>query len=102
MKTMERPFTPPGFDFTVEYCGEVYAAAVTPGFPGVFGGPPDGWEPPEPGNIDEVARWNSDLRDWEILSDEELLSPNLEAKIWEQADIMTLDRELMDDEEPWL
>jgi hypothetical protein len=59
------PLWPPeGASEPVLMEGQWYAAVVDPGSPGVTGGPPDGWEPPEPSCIERL--WRLEIKnDWE-------------------------------------
>lgn len=46
------------FSFVVDRDGEVECTCTvnySPGWAGVFGGPPDGWAPPEPADVDVIS-----------------------------------------------
>jgi hypothetical protein len=60
-----------------------YAAAVDPGRPGRYGGPPDAWEPPEEPNINELYIWNVEQQDWVKVPDTEEIPFQLEEALFQ-------------------
>jgi hypothetical protein len=73
---------------TVEYEGLDYLALVNPGCPGNYFGHPDTWESPEAEYIEELAVWDPEARNWQIVPDIEAIPISLEDRIWEAADEM--------------
>jgi hypothetical protein len=70
---------------TVEYEGRDYLALVDPGYSGNCSGPPDTWEPPEAGYVEELSVWDFGTQSWQIVPDTEPLPTSLEDRIWEVA-----------------
>ena len=64
----------------------VIACNPSPGRPGVYGGPPDRWEPPEEGDIGEVFILLKSKKTW-IELEEKVLEDMLE-RIWTEYDDM--------------
>jgi hypothetical protein len=58
--------------------GVYYACSPVPGSPGVNGGPPDGWEPPEPDELGDVYR--HDGGKWIEIDDDEFFE--VEDELW--------------------
>jgi len=64
--------------------GVLFEVKIDPGFPGVFGGPPDRWEPPEPAYIEEIQVYLKSKKIWKTITEE--LPECMEQKIWEAID----------------
>lgn len=62
----------------------LFDVTIDPGFPGVFGGPPDNWEPPEPAYIEEVKVYLKSKGIWKTIEDE--LPASMEQKIWKEVE----------------
>lgn len=65
-----------------KYEDKDYAAIVDPGYPGVSGGPPDFWEPPEPGYIEEFFAFEEGIG-WVSMGDNEEETQHLEDAAWQ-------------------
>ena len=78
---------PPRCNVKVDWDGDTYAAEIDPGYPGCTSGPPDNWEPPEPGNIVTLYKW--DLvsfftPDWNQMPDDWDIPSSLQDALWEK------------------
>lgn len=78
---MNRPTLKEDCNVLFKFEEKWYSVLIDPGLPGNTAGPPDSWEPPEPGYIEMIYQWTGD--DWWMLPDTEEVSVAFENAAWD-------------------